>query len=173
MSLRTKTREQLYQQHRYRLGRVEQSALRGYLQTIEKVQGQGVRVPDLTLALFAAKTSTYSAAIASAPGRLYFVWAISNTGSTLDTIVALNDNSVAIAAFKAKSLKATEAYFYGHDEGIGLPFTTDLKVAAFAAAGGIETPANPAAADRPDIVVCYGINTVNTDDANLINTNYG
>lgn len=170
MALRTKTREQLYQMHTYRAGRVEVLPLRGFFHTVEKVQGHGVRIPDLTIASFSAQTSTPTAAIISAPGRLYFVWAASGSTSTLDAIVQVTDNSIVVASGKVQSTRAMEMYFYDSIDGVGVKTTTDIKILAVAAADGTS---NPAAADRPDVVVVYGLDTVNTEDANLINTIYG
>lgn len=176
MALRTKTREQLYQLHDYRLGRCEVLGLRGYFHTIEKVQGHNVLVPDLTIATFAAQTSTPSAAVFTATGRLYFIWAASGTKSAagttalLDAIVQVTDNNVVVASSKIAANQAMEAYFYNTNNGVGISMGTNLKVLAVAAADGIS---NPNAVDRPDILVVYGVDSVNTEDANLINTIYG
>lgn len=175
MALRTKTREQLYQMHLYRGGRVPVEGLRGMLQGIENVQGHNVSVPDLKIAFFSAKTSTPSSAIVTGTGRIYAIWALSGAlaagapASTLDAIVQVTDNSVVIGSFKVKSNKAAEVYFYDSGDGIGTQFSTDLKVLAVAATGS----GDAAAADRPDIVVIYGDDTVNTGDSNLINVNFG
>lgn len=176
MALRTKTREQLYQMHTYRGGRVEVIPLRGFFHTVEKVQGHGVRIPDLTITSFSAQTSTEADVLASGTGRLYFVWAASGTAkavattSTLPVIVQLKDNDIVFASFKVASNRASEVYFYDSEDGVGQSFATDLEVQAVAAADGTS---NPAAGDRPDIVVVWGDDTVNTEDANLINTIYG
>ena len=176
MALRTKTREQLCQMHTYRGGRVEVLALRGFFHTVEKVQGHGVLIPDLQISTFDAQTSTEADVDASGVGRLYFVWAASGTAkaidttSTLDTIVQLKDNDVVIASFKVTSNHASEVYFYDTIDGVGIPYATDLEVQAVAAADGTS---NPAAGDRPDIVVVWGDNAINTEDQNLINTAYG
>lgn len=170
MSLRTKTREQLYELHLYRSGRVPVEGLRGLLQAIENVQGHNVSVPDLKIAFLSAQSSTPSTAILTGPGRLYGIWALSPVGSTLDVIVKATDNSVAVGSFKVKSLKASEVYFFDSDDGIGLKFTTNLQVLANDAATGA---GNPVAGDRPDLVVIWGDDSVNTADQNLINVNYG
>lgn len=167
--LRTKTRERLYQVHAYRAGRVDVLALRGFFHVVERVQGQNASIPDLTITTTVAATST-PATLLTGAGRLYFAWATSNVGSTLDTNIIFTDNAIIIAAFKCKSLKSAEAYFYGGDDGVGIPVATNLKVNSFDAATGA---ANPAAADRPDVTTVWGDNTVNTSDSNLINTNYG
>jgi len=175
MALRTKTREQLYQMHTYRGGRVEVIPLRGFFHTVEKVQGHGVRVPDLTISAFTAQTSTEADVLASGAGRLYFVWAASGTAkavattSTLDAIVQLKDNDVVIASFKVASNRASEVYFYDSQDGVGISFATDLEVQAVAATGS----GDAAAGDRPDIIVVWGDNTVNTDEQNLLVSTYG
>jgi len=178
MALNTKIREQLYQMHLYRGGRVPVYGLRGLLQGIENVQGHNVSVPDLTIARFTAKTSTPSSAIVTGTGRIYGVWALSGTlsaagtSAALDTIVQVTDNSIVVASFKVKANKAAEVYFYDSGDGIGEQFGTNLKVLAVAAADGTS---NPDAADRPDLVVIYGDDTVNAGEAdrNLINVNFG
>jgi hypothetical protein len=176
MALRTKIREQLYQLHLYRGGRVPVEGLRGLLQAMENVQGHNVSIPDPKIAFFSAQTSTPSAAIVTGTGRVYGIWALSGTKSaagttsTLDAIIQVTDNSVVIGSFKVKSNQASEVYFFDSSDGIGENFGTNLKVAAVAAADGTS---NPAAADRPDIVVIYGDDLVNTTDANLINVNFG
>lgn len=170
MSLRTKTREQLYQMHTYRLGRVEVLALRGFFHVVEKIQGHGARLPDLTIGNASAQTSTPSSAFFTATGRLYFVWAESPVAATNDVIVQLTDNAIVVASFKVKAAQAAEAYFYNSLEGAGISIGTDLKVKAVAAADGTS---NPSAGDRPDVVVVYGVDSVNTEDSNLINTIYG
>ena len=176
MALRTKTREQLYQMHAYRGGRVEVLPLRGFFHTVEKVQGHGVRVPDLQISVFTAQTSTEADVDAAGAGRLYFVWALSGTLSAAGTsasnaaIVQIKDNDVVVASFKVGANQAAEAYFYNSLEGVGIPYATDLEVQAVAASDGA---ANPAAADRPDIIVVWGDAAINTDEANLIDVNYG
>lgn len=175
MALRTKTREQLYQMHTYRNGRVEVIPLRGFFHTVEKVQGHGVRIPDLQISFFTAQSATEADVDASGTGRLYFVWAASGTAkavattSTLASIVQIKDNDVVIASFKVSSNRAGEAYFYDDVDGVGIPYSTDLEVQAVADTGS----GDPAAGDRPDIVVVWGDNAINTEDANLINTIYG
>ena len=176
MSLRTKIREQLYELHLYRGGRVPVEGLRGLLQAMENIQGHSVSIPDPKIAFFTAQSSTPSAAILTGPGRLYGIWALSGSlaggapTSTLDVIIKMTDNAVAVGSFKVQSNKAAEVYFFDSVDGVGLKFTTDLKVLTNDAATGA---GNPAAGDRPDIVVIWGDDTVNTADANLINTNYG
>lgn len=171
MSLRTKTREQLYQMHTYRAGRVEVAALRGFFYTCEKVQGQGVSIPDLQIAQFSAQTSTPANVDAAGVGRLYFIWVSSpTTGSTLDTIVQILDNSVVIGSVKVKTGRASEVYFFDSVDGVGEEYATNLQVKAVAAADGTS---NPAVGDRPNIVVVWGDNAINTGDANFINVNYG
>ena len=177
MSLRTKTREQLYQRHSYRRGRVEAAALRGFMYTVEKVQGHGVKVPDLQISTFSAQTSTEADVDAAGTGRLYFVWASSLAGAANDVIIQLKDNDIVIGSFKLKAAGATatedrasEVYFFDSVDGVGLEYATDLEVQAVAAVDGTS---NPAAADRPDIVVVWGDDAINTDDANLINVNFG
>lgn len=176
MSLKTKTREQLYQMHTYRGGRVEVLALRGFFHVCEKIIGHGVSIPDLQISSFSAQSSTEADVDASGSGRLYFVWAASGTAkavattSTLDVIVQLKDNDVVIGSFKVKSNRASEVYFYDSVDGVGLEYATDLEVQAVAAVDGA---ANPAAGDRPDIVVVWGDNAINTDERYLIDTNYG
>jgi len=171
MALKTKTREQLYQMHTYRLGRVEVLALRGFFHTAEKVQGQNVSIPDLQISTFVAQTSTAADVDASGTGRLYFIWVASPaTGSTLDTIVQILDNSVVIASSKVRSGRAMEAYFFDSVDGVGINYSTNLQVKVVAAADG---SSNPAAGDRPDVVVVWGDDAINTDEQNLINTIYG
>lgn len=176
MALRTKTREQLYQMHTYRGGRVEVLALRGFFHTVEKVQGHQVAIPDLQISSFTAQTSTEADVDAAGTGRLYFVWASSGsskavaTTSTLATIVQIKDNDVVIASFKVASNRASEVYFFDNVDGVGIPYSTDLEVQAVAALDGTS---NPAVGDRPDIVVVWGDDAINTDDANFINVNYG
>jgi len=176
VSLRTKAREQAYELHLYRGGRCPVEGLRGLLQAWENIQGHSVSIPDLKFTFLAAQSSTPSAAILTGPGRLYGVWALSGSlaagapTSTLDAIVKLTDNSVAVASFKVLSNKASEVYFFDSGDGVGLKFTTDLKALTNDAATGA---GNPAAGDRPDLVILWGDDTVNTADANLINTNYG
>jgi hypothetical protein len=175
MALRTKTREQLYQMHTYRGGRVEVIPLRGFFHTVEKVQGHGVRIPDLQITAFSA-LNTEQDVDASGTGRIYFVWASSGTAkavattSTLATIVQVKDNDVVIASFKVGSNRAAEAYYYDDIDGVGIPYATDLEVQAVAAVDG---SAQPAAGDRPDVIVVWGDDAINTEDANLINTIYG
>src|SRR4029077_9817099 len=100
MSLKTKTRERLYQLHTYRGGRVPVEGLRGLLQGIENVQGHNVSVPDLQIAFLAAQSNTPSAAILTGTGRLYAVWALSGTLSAAktsasnDVVIEITDNSV-------------------------------------------------------------------------------
>ena len=74
-----------------------------------------------------------------------------------------------VASFKVKSNKASEVYFFDSADGVGLAFTTNIQVLAVAATGS----GDPALADRPDIVLIYGDDSVNTGNANLINVNYG
>ena len=167
--LRTKTRERLYQVHAYRAGRVDVLALRGFFHVVERVQGQNASIPDLTITTSLA-VPLVAVTLLTGVGRLYFAWATSNTGSTLDSIVQFTDNLIVVASFKCKSLKSAEAYFYGGDDGVGIPFATNLKVNTVDALTGLVAPA---AADRPDVVTVWGDNTVNTSDSNLINTNYG
>lgn len=176
MSLRTKAREQAYEMHLYRGGRCPVEGLRGLLQAWENIQGHSVSIPDLKFAFFAAATSTPSAAIITGSGRLYGIWALSGSlaagapTSTLDAMVQITDNSVIMSSFRVKSNKAAEVYFFDSGDGVGAAFGTNIKVQATAAADGTS---NPAVGDRPDIVVLYGDDTVNTADANLINVNYG
>ncbi len=175
MALRTKTREQLYQLHLYRGGRVPVEGLRGLLQGIENVQGHNVSVPDLKIAFLSAQSNTPSAAILTGTGRLYAVWALSGTLSAAgtsasnDVVIELTDNSVILAAFKVKANQASEVYFFDSSDGIGENFGTDLKALTIKASDGTA----PAAADRPDLVVIWGDDTVNTTDSNLINVNFG
>lgn len=169
MSLRTKTRERLYQMHTYRPGRVEAAALRGFFHTIEKVQGHNVSIPDLQISSFTAQTSTGANVDASGTGRLYAVWANSPVGSTLDTIVQVLDNTVVIGSFKIKSTRSSEVYYFDSVDGVGIEYGTSLIVKAVAAADG---SSNPAAGDRPDLVVIWGDDAINTTDSSLINTNY-
>lgn len=175
MALRTKTREQLYQMHTYRGGRVEVLALRGFFHTAEKVQGHGAQIPDLQISSFAAQTSTEADIDAAGNGRLYFFWALMPAGSANDTIVQIKDNDVIIGSGRAKAAgagslnpRALEVYFYDSVDGVGIEYATDLEVQAQTNAAG-----NPLAADRPDIVVVWGDNAINTQDQNLINLNYG
>ena len=176
MALRTKTRERLYEMHQYRGGRIENLALRGFFHTVEKVQGHQVSIPDLQISFVSAQTSTPANVDASGTGRLYFIWALSGTLSAAGTsasnaaIVQVLDNSVVIASAKGTANNALEAYFYDSTDGVGIPYSTNLQVAAVAAADGTS---NPAAADRPDVVVVWGDDAINTDDANLINVNFG
>ena len=176
MALRTKTREQLYQMHTYRGGRVEVIPLRGFFHTVEKITGHGVLIPDLQISFYSAQTSTPAAVDASGTGRLYFIWAASGTAkavattSTLASIVQVTDNDVVIASYKVGSNQAAEAYFYNSVDGVGIPYATDLEVLAVEALDG---SGDAAAGDRPDIVVVWGDDAINTEDANLINTIYG
>lgn len=168
MALRTKTRERLYQMHTYRAGRIEAAALRGFFHVVEKVQGHNVLVPDLQVSQFPAQTSTDSDVDAAGAGRLYFIWAASPTTADIDTFVEVEDNNIIIFRGKVTPTRALEVYFYDDVDGVGIPYSTDLEVRAVLAAGG-----NPDAADRPDIVVVWGDNAINTEDRNLINVNYG
>jgi hypothetical protein len=170
--LRTKTRERLYQVHAYRAGRVDVLALRGFFHVVERVQGQNASIPDLTITTnVALNAQAAPLLILTGPGRLYFSWATSPaTGSTLDAIISYTDNAIPFARYKVKSGKSAEAYFYAGDDGVGIPFTTNLKVNCLDAATGA---ADPAVGDRPDVTTVWGDNTVNTSDSNLINTNYG
>lgn len=176
MALRTNTRERLYQMHTYRNGRCDVLALRGFFHVVERVQGHGVRIPDLQITSFTAQTSTEADVDAAGTGRLYFVWAASGTAkavattSTLGVIVQLKDNDVVIGSFKVASNHASEVYFYDSIDGVGLAYAVDLEVQAVAAVDGA---ANPAAGDRPDIVVVWGDDAINTEDANFLVSTYG
>lgn len=169
MALKTKTRDYLYALHPYRRGRVEQNALRGFFHTCEKVQGQGVMLPDLQVTAFSA-LNTEQDVDASGAGRIYFLWIESPAASTLDTIVQVKDNDVVIASAKVKSTKSCEVYFFNGDDGVGIPYATDLEVQAVAAADG---SSQPAAGDRPTVYVVWGDDAINTDEKNLLVATYG
>lgn len=176
MALRTKTRERLYQMHQYRGGRVDNNALRGFFHVVEKVQGHGVKIPDLQISFFSAQSATEADVDASGTGRLYFVWGLSGTAkavattSTLASIIQIKDNDVVIASFKVGSNRAGEAYFYDDIDGVGIPYSTDLEVQAVDALTGAT---DPAVGDRPDIVVVWGDDAINTEDANFPDVTYG
>ena len=181
MSLRTKVREQLYELHLYRGGRVPVEGLRGLLQAIENIQGHNVSVPDLKISFLAAQTGVASAAILTGTGRVYGVWALSGTlaaaaltsppnTATQDVVFQVLDNTVVQASGKVAKNKAAEVYFFNSDDGVGIKFATSLKVAAVQASDGTTSATG---VNAPDLVVIWGDDTVNTADANLINTNYG
>lgn len=169
MALRSKTREQIYQLHTYRPGRCDVLPLRGFFHALERLQGHGVKVPDLKVSTFSAQTSTPANVLSSGTGFLYFAWALSPSGASNDAIVKLTDNSKITGAFLVKAKKSGETYFYGGEYGIGIPFASDLKVSA----NNLTNDGDPSSGDRPDIVVVWGDDTSNTEDANFIVTNYG
>lgn len=159
MSLLAGIKARLLSEHMYRTGRVPAEALRGFLAAVESVQGNGTRVPDLATYYATAQTST-PATVNTGTGRAYGIQAKSPSGASLDVEVLLTDNSVNIASFKIKATKSGEVYFFCGSDGIGIPFATNLQVKSGTAA---DPTANPAAADRPDIVVIYGDDDTNTE----------
>lgn len=175
MALKENIKERLYELHSYRGGRVPVFGLRGLIDATEDVQGHNVSVPDFKIATFTAQASTPAAATVTGSGRIYGIWALSGTLSAAassasnDAIVQVEDNGVVVASFKVKKNQAAEVYFFDSNDGIGEAFTTNVQVLAVAATGS----GDPAVADRPDILLIYGDDTVNTSNANLINTNYG
>lgn len=159
MSLLPGIKARLFQMHQYRLGVVPLTALQGFIHAIEKQQGHGIKVPDLLVSFKTAQTSTSASVLASA-GRLYGMWVKSPAAATLAVIVKVTDNDVAVGSVKVKATKAGEVYFFAGDDGIGIPCATDIEVIATAAADGTS---NPAAGDRPDIVVIYGDDATNSE----------
>lgn len=174
MALKTKTREQLYQMHTYRGGRVEVLPLRGFFHTVEKIQGHGVRIPDLQISVFTAQGETEADVDASGTGRLYFIWALSGTLSAAGTsasnaaIVQVKDNDVVVASGKVGANQALEVYFYNSLDGVGIPYATDLEVQVVASTGS----GDPSTADKPDVIVVWGDDAINTDEPLTPNTNY-
>lgn len=174
MALRTNTRERLYQMHTYRQGRCDVLALRGFFHVVERVQGHGVRIPDLQITSSLSQSNTPTAIDAAGTGRVYFVWAQSGTQAdagltaTATTIVQVTDNDVVLASFPVTANNASEAYYYDYLDGVGFPYGTDLEVLAVTLAGG-----NPDAANQPDIVIVWGDNAINTEDANFLVSTYG
>lgn len=176
MSLLQKTKSRLLEAHAYRLGKVNERFLLGFLQMVENQQGNQIKVPDFTIGAVTAQTSTASAAFVTGTGRLYGFQVLSGslsaaaTAASNDVIVQFTDNSIVIASAKCTANCALEVYLAGATDGVGITFGTDLKVKAVQAADG---SSNPAAADRPDVVVIYGDDTVNTDSQNLLVTTFG
>lgn len=129
------------------------------LDTIKELLGLEKSQPGVKTKPFTAQTST-GASVAGGACRLYGVRIESGLAknpagdAVLDVIVQLLDGAVVVASMKCKADKAAEAYFYGGDDGVGIPISSSgLTVKAVAAADG---SANPNAADLPNIIVYFG-----------------
>jgi hypothetical protein len=140
--------------------------LRGLIQGTENVQGHNVSVPDFQITQLADVDSNVDVD-ATGTGRLYGFWV---DAGDADVIVQITDNNIVIACAKVLATRQTEAYYFDNVDGIGLPYGTDLEVNAVLASDGT-TPAATTA--RPDVVVIWGDDAINTTDANLINVNFG
>jgi len=165
MSLRSKVKEELYQKHALTLGRIPVHGLRGLIQAIENLQGNGVKVPDIQIASLTLVDSNVDVD-ASGVGRLYGAWIV---GGTALSRVWFTDNNITIAQTTVPSGGYAEVYFYGGADGVGIPYATDLEVDAKLADNS--TPA--ATTVRPTVVVLWGDSLINTDDANLPSASYG
>lgn len=149
----------------YRSGRVDTNALAGFFHVVERVQGHGVRIPDLQITSLPTVDSDDDVD-ASGTGRLYFAWI---SGGSAASIVQFTDNNIVIACAKVSASGFTEVYFYDGTDGVGIPYSTDLEVNAVLASDG-STPAATTA--RPDVIVVWGDDAINTEDSATANTNY-
>lgn len=141
-------------------GSVNYRPLAALLDTIKELLGLEKSPAGVKTKKFTAQTST-AAAVAGAACTLYGVRVESGDAqnpagdATNAVIVQLLDGSVVVGSIKCKADKAAEAYFYAGDDGVGVPISSSgLNVKAVQAADG---SSNPASADRPNIIVYFGV----------------
>ena len=165
MALKARIKEVLYQRHAQRAGRHTVWPLRGFIQAVELVQGQNVSVPDPTV-LTTALVDT-DKVITAAAGRLYGCWI---TAGDAAIRVQFTDNAIVTASVAVPANGFAEAYFYSTTDSIGVTHATDMKMSTKLMSDGTTAAATTA---RPTVTAIYGLDSVNTADANVINTNYG
>jgi hypothetical protein len=151
MALSSKEKFQLLQAHAYRAGKVPVNFLRGFFEAVEKQAGHGIKVPNFKVVTKTDVGSTAQEVLADT-GRVYGLQVASPEDAELGVIVQITDNDVVIASFPVEPGCAGEVYFCAHTDGIGIKHSTDIEVLAIQRDGS----GDPAAGDKPDVVVIYG-----------------
>lgn len=170
MALSTKVKEVLYGMHAYRAGRIPVEGIQGLVRAIERVQGQGVKVPDIQIKALTQVGTTVNDVFLGV-GRVYGLIVISPPTATKAALIfgefRVPADTIDVAVV-AEATKIAQVYYFGGFDGIGT-VGEHFAVLAFHRA----SQAIVVQAEKPDVIVIYGLDDTNTDSENFTNLSYG